>query len=368
MNMKLDYCIDIDGVLCENDHHSNHENPTPRIAQINHVKRLQENHRVGFYTSRPNTAYRQTVTWLQRQGLDTSNGVFFDKPDSNFYIDDKMIPVVPSTGANLNRKKLVICWSGGMDSFIAYHYAIEELGYAPEDIMCLNFDIGHNYSEKEKRAREEIGIPFKTIPIGLINPELFDNAVDKDNYIIPARNLIFATIASSFGERVWIVGVKFENHYQMYDKNEAFFRTASLACSQATGAPTIVESPFIDWTKTQMIEWAISKGLIEGLRKTVSCYHDTHKRCGNCGLCWKRAIAMYMAGGEEVLPELQEYVVYPFTSETAKDFLRKYKDALERQDFSHYSKERIDEVWECYRWLGINIDYLLEGYYDKDNS
>ena len=108
-----------------------------------------------------------------------------------------------------------------------------------------------------------------------------------------------------------------------------------------------------------MIEWAMSNDLKEGLSHTVSCYHDTHKRCGNCGLCWKRAIAMFMAGGEDVLDELQEYEVYPFTSDVAKDFLRKYKDAVARNDYSHYSKERIDEVFECYRWLGINIDKLL---------
>ena len=46
--------------------------------------------------------------------------------------------------------------------------------------------------------------------------------------------------------------------------------------------------------------------------------------------------------------------------EDGKDFLRKYKDAVARNDYSHYSKERIDEVFECYRWLGINIDKLLE--------
>ena len=356
----MKYCIDIDGVLCENTCHTNHDNPPPRTEQIEHIKALQKEHEVVFYTSRPNHEYERTVSFLNDIGLDTSKGVFFDKPNADFYIDDKMIPLIPSSGAVVKRKKLAICYSGGMDSYIAYHYAIKELDYEPEDILCLTFNLGHNYNQKEIDARRTQGIPHVELDLPIINQELFGNAVDKDNYIIPGRNLMFATIAAGFAERVWIIGVKFENHYLMYDKNEAFFRTASLACTQAIGAPTVVESPFMNWTKTQMIEWALEHGLKEGLSQTVSCYHDTHKRCGNCGLCWKRAIAMYMAGGEEVLDELQEYEVYPFTSDVAKDFLRKYKDAVARNDYSHYSKERIDEVFECYRWLGINIDKLLE--------
>ena len=137
-----------------------------------------------------------------------------------------------------------------------------------------------------------------------------------------------------------IVGIKFEDHPYMYDKNSAFYRAASLACSQALGSLTTVESPFINMTKTDMIRWAVKEGLDSYLSKTVSCYDDTKFRCGGCGLCFKRAIAMEAAGRSEI----DEYEVNPFTGKQAEHYRKEYKAALESGDFSHYERERIEET------------------------
>lgn len=357
-------CVDIDGVIVEDAPYNEHHYQSPvRKEQVENLLRLQADHELVFYTSRPNQSYKETVALLQSLGFDTSNGVFFDKPYADTYIDDKMTDIILPNHAKLDRKKLVICYSGGMDSYIAYHYAIRELGYSPDDILCINFDIGHNYSEKEKQARESLDVPYVTIPVGLIQPDVFGNGTTKENYVIPARNLVFASIAAGFGERVWIVGIKPENHYLMFDKNAAFFRLATMAASQAVGAPTTIETPFLHMTKTEIIEWAMQhEDVRKGILNTVSCYHDTHKLCGNCH-CVKRAIAMVAAGNFD---ELLDYAENPFTSEAAASFLKAYREADEKQDYSHYHKDRIDEVWAVYETMGINPDWVINQHYPKE--
>lgn len=337
-NFELRYSIDIDGVLFHSSHDSDVVQPIEE--NIKRVRRLYaEGHKITLYTSRPPYSKRRTIRQLNIHGV-PYHSLVLGKPYADVYIDDKAESFIPSYDAKLSRKKLVICYSGGMDSFIAYHYAISrEGGYHPNDVQLVNFNIGSNYSAKEDLARKQLNLPYIKIDLPIIAPEL-NNVPTKEKYIIPARNLIFASVAASLGERVWIVGVRHENHVKMYDKNNAFFRSATLACSQAVGATTIVESPFIEWSKTEMIQWAVQNGLLNQLHKTVSCYDDDLVQCGTCGLCFKRAIAMYAAG----VDERARYSTDPFTSDIARRFVEEYIKALQSKDFTHYALDRIEET------------------------
>lgn len=238
----------------------------------------------------------------------------------------------------MNRKELVICVSGGMDSYIAYRYALNEKGYKPEEILAVNFDIGQPYREKEQKAMSAFGFDIRTVKVDLIRPE-FGNVPDPKNYIIPARNLIFATIAAGFGKRVWIMGMKYENHAQMLDKNEAFFTAASSILTQTIGEPTVVESPFIEMSKTDSIHWALAHDITGAdLMKTTSCYDPVIWNCGKCSLCFKRWVAMRAAGIDE------PFASNPWESEEAIRLVKAYRDALAIGDFSHYQEERIRET------------------------
>jgi 7-cyano-7-deazaguanine synthase in queuosine biosynthesis len=246
----------------------------------------------------------------------------------------------------MNRKKLVICVSGGMDSYIAYFYAIKEKGYKPEDILCINFNIDQPYFLKEKEALDSFGFVIHYLKVDLISKE-FSNVPDISNYIIPGRNMIFASIAGSLGERVWILGMKYENHLLMHDKNGPFFNKATVALTQAIGELTIIESPFISKTKTEIIKWALLNGITkEDLGLTVSCYHESLKRCGICSLCFKRYIAMRANNIYE------EYTNNPIESLEGKMLIYNYKKAIATKDFTHYSKERIEETFKV---LGVTI-------------
>jgi 7-cyano-7-deazaguanine synthase in queuosine biosynthesis len=344
------YVFDLDGVLCENGPAADYAKARPILDNIQRVQQLyRDGHEIVIHTARCSRDRRTTKRYLREHKVPYHH-LILNKPVADVYVDDKAELQLPAYHAKVQRKPLVICYSGGMDSVIAYYWALHQ-GYLPEDVMLLNFNIGNNYADKEAKAREEIGLPFTSIDLPIVSEEL-GNMTTKDQYIIPGRNLVFATIAAGFGERVWIVGVKFEDHPLMFDKNSAFYRTASLACSQAIGATTVVESPFVDWTKTDMIQFMLDQGLEDKLRPTVSCYHDSLKRCGDCGLCFKRALAMWAAG----LDERAEYAQDPFTSDTARSFVRAYRQAERFGDYHHYSRERIDETFEVLASAGVQLE------------
>ena len=329
------YVIDIDGVLCENGSPETFPSAIPKHNSIEQVNKLfSEGNYIVLWTARKEDDRPVTERWLTTQGV-RYHELHFGKQTADVYVDDKAIAALPTVGATLNRRELVVCLSGGMDSYIAYHYALA-IGYAREDVLCVYFDLGHPYAAKEQRVLRTLDIPYTTIPVGMVHPS-FGNVPDINNYIIPGRNLVFASIGAALGRRVWIMGMKYENHYLMFDKNDSFFRIASLAATQATGSSTIVESPFIDMTKTDIINWALRFELPH-LHDTTSCYHPNFLRCGECSLCFKRYIAMLACGEEE------EFNSDPSQSFECKRLVQVYKQALASNDFSHYQKERVLET------------------------
>jgi hypothetical protein len=124
----------------------------------------------------------------------------------------------------------------------------------------------------------------------------------------------------------------------MHDKNDAFFRLSTISNTQSIGEMTIIESPFSNMTKTDTIKWARDNDLLEKLDNTVSCYHPTELRCGECSLCFKRWLAMKSAGIDE------SYATNPLDSGEAIRLISNYRTALRDNDFSHYSRERILET------------------------
>jgi 7-cyano-7-deazaguanine synthase len=236
---------------------------------------------------------------------------------------------------------LSLMFSGGLDSTIAYHYAVK-MGHTPQ---AIHVDLGHPYSHFENEAIKissaKFGIDITRIDMTSLYP-----AIEKrlTNQIIPSRNLLLATIGSMFNSTVWINALDGEANGKEHDKSYRFFADGSELLSFTNSFfqdHTNVTSPFLHMSKAETIKWALANGLAkEDLFETVTCYSGTHKKCGKCLTCVKRYMAFLLNGIEE-----PGYASNPLTSKYAEEVSTEMRKAIENNDHSRFNQKRINE-WQ----------------------
>jgi len=254
------------------------------------------------------------------------------------------------------RWKLAIMWSGGMDTTIAYFYAVKN-GYSPKEIVMIHLDLGHPYEWKEKKAIEMllpyIKADYLHFKIDLLRKEL-GNLPTPEKQVIPARNSLISWLGAFFADRVWICALDGEMHRFMPDKNHTFFTLTSGYLSYVFDKDITIETPFARMSKTELARWFVDnygkEFAEEVLEKTVTCYDEKEWACGECSTCFKRWIAYVNAG-----LDWRKYWKdkKPWESKEAKKLIEKYKKALEEKDFSHYSEKRIFETIFALKKIGI---------------
>jgi len=229
---------------------------------------------------------------------------------------------------------LSIMYSGGLDSYIAYFYA-KDLGYNP---ILINLDLGHPYADTERKAMSKLGLEFTSMQI-----DLFDKIKNRMvNQIIPSRNILLSVVGSMFSGRVWICALDGEQLGKENDKSPKFYKDTSNLLSYTNNFfqdNTIVESPFSNKSKKELIQWALLNN-VPDLDKTSSCYSESGK-CGECLACYKRYTAFLANDIEE------EYLKNPLESDYAKEIDIEMPIAIKNKDFSRFTKKRMDE------WQGL---------------
>lgn len=247
----------------------------------------------------------------------------------------------------MENKNVSIMYSGGLDSLIAYHYAISK-GYEP---ICIWVNMGHDYAEKEKNSMYKLEKLFpKYVPnVNIINMQELIPLIEKrlSNQIIPSRNVMLATIGAMFSPRVWINALDGEQNGKEHDKSEKFFKdTTNLLTftNEFFQNKTIIESPFSEMTKAETIKWALDNGIpLNVLFTTSSCYHPSEVKCGECLTCYKRYVAFRLNNIEE-----KGYNINPLETSYAKEMQLEIPKAKKINDYSRFTKKRIEEHYKLY--------------------
>ncbi len=178
---------------------------------------------------------------------------------------------------------MILLFSGGIDSFVAYHF----LGKP----RTLYFNYRSRYTDKELMVVKGL-VPDTIIDYSL---DLFDREFGKKAYI-PFRNLLFACQAVKYSDVVVIAGVADD---MVSDKNEGVFIEFSRLLSKLEGREIKVISPFWQMTKSQVVKWYLENGgSQEYLLKTVSCYDSDPNKiyCGACPSCFRKWTALRTNG------------------------------------------------------------------------
>jgi 7-cyano-7-deazaguanine synthase in queuosine biosynthesis len=207
----------------------------------------------------------------------------------------------------------VISFSGGVDSTASALYALDK------GIKVLAVWIGFGQKNEADELRvvkklcKELEIKLLIVKINL--KSYVDAGWDRWKMgIIPARNLLFAAVASEIAAQstkkrvsVYICAHKEEINYVNTDKSRRFYSTCNRIFSKIYPKNIELTTPFFNYTKPEIISfwknhWSEPFGITP--RETVSCYLGNN--CGNCKACFNRAISFIVAG-----EKLDQYISHP---------------------------------------------------------
>ena len=207
--------------------------------------------------------------------------------------------------------RLVVIYSGGMDSFTLLHRALR----TGQHVHALSFDYGQRHVRELDCARAVCGregIPHEVADIRGISSLLSGSAltdempVPEGHYaeqsmkstVVPNRNMILLSLAigkavSVGANAVWY-GAHGGDHAIYPDCRPEFVRRMQAVSEVANYDPVDVHAPYLHWDKSDILGDGLAMGL--DYADTWTCYNGRERACGRCGACTERLEAFAAHG------------------------------------------------------------------------
>lgn len=200
-------------------------------------------------------------------------------------------------------EKVVVIFSGGMDSFTVLNRAIHD----GKEVFALSFDYGQRHVKELVCAADvcnELSIKHKVIDISAINqllagssltddidiPEGHYEAENMKSTVVPNRNMILLSLAVGYAVSVGASQVYYGAHsgdHAIYpDCRPEFVMKMNDVCQIANYEAVEIFSPYLNNNKSDILADGLSMGLDYG--KTWTCYNGREHACGKCGSCQER--------------------------------------------------------------------------------
>jgi 7-cyano-7-deazaguanine synthase in queuosine biosynthesis len=233
--------------------------------------------------------------------------------------------------------KILILYSGGLDSYVMNEYAKRK--YSNDEIIKVWFDIGQEYNYKERKVLTK-DVDIRKID-WIKNEKNYHskNGNDSGNIFIPGRNAVLILLACSIyqPDEIWLGSMKGEDHKTATDKNEKFRKKINKLIKYVYSPfkTCVVRFPFVEkgWGKFEVVKWALENGIKkQELLETSSCLSGEKGNCGECVVCIRRWGIFGQLGFEE------KYNVNPLKSKIA------IKHILSVLNNNHYDKYRKNEI------------------------
>ncbi len=203
--------------------------------------------------------------------------------------------------------KCVVVLSGGPDSVTVAYWAKKQ-GY---DVYAISFKYGQIATKEVECARKIAGqlkISLKVVDLSALR-NVFGNVTSlcnqkipmtsnfSDPIIVPFRNAIFLSVAVSYANSIGANKILYGAHGSdepFYpDCRREFYKAFEKAACLGTGREIIIEAPFSDKPKSEMIKAGAELGVLFDL--TWSCYRGGQRHCGKCESCINRKKAFAAA-------------------------------------------------------------------------
>lgn len=213
--------------------------------------------------------------------------------------------------------KVVVIYSGGMDSFTVLHKAVQ----AGHDVYALSFNYGQRHVKELQCAAtvcQQLGIKHKIVDISAINQLLAGSSLTDDidipeghyaadnmkSTVVPNRNMILLSLAVgyavSIGANQVYYGAHSGDHFIYPDCRPEFVQKMHDVCQIANYEPVDIVSPYLQQTKIEILADGLAMGL--DYSQTWTCYNGREKACGKCGSCQERLEAFALNHTTDPLP------------------------------------------------------------------
>lgn len=202
----------------------------------------------------------------------------------------------------MQRKRAVLIYSGGMDSFTLLH----ELIAAEYEVVTLSFDYGQRHRKELDFARLEclrLGVDWQLINLptfggssqtdaAIAVPEGHFQSESMKLTVVPNRNMIMLSIAIgvavSRGIGEVCTAVHAGDHAVYPDCREAFISAMNKVAGLANYLPVIVNAPYQHLGKGDILTLGLTMMRAADYVKSWTCYNGREKACGKCGACTER--------------------------------------------------------------------------------
>ena len=199
--------------------------------------------------------------------------------------------------------KVVVVFSGSMDSYTVLHKAVRE-GF---EVLPLTFNYGQKHNKEIEYAEHAciaLGVVPKVVDITAINQLIAGSSLTSDiempeghyaddnmkSTVVPNRNMILLSLAvgyavSSDAHKVFY-GAHSGDHEIYPDCRPEFVEKMNSLCAIANYEPVEIVTPYLALNKTDILREGLAMGLDYG--RTWTCYNGREKACGKCGSCVER--------------------------------------------------------------------------------
>ena len=215
-------------------------------------------------------------------------------------------------------KKAISVLSGGLDCTVATSVFKDDF-----EIHAITFDYGQKAFKRELRAAKEIcnkmGWTHEVIDIPWL-AQISNSSLNTDEDIpepsesdldnleksaqsassvwVPARNMVFTSIAVSYAESIGaekiIVGWDAEEAATFPDNSKEFLETFNELIDVGSPDKIKIEAPLIELNKEEIVKLGLNIGA--PIELSYSCYKGSDKQCGVCESCMRRKRAFKSLG------------------------------------------------------------------------
>jgi len=213
-------------------------------------------------------------------------------------------------------QKVVVIFSGGMDSFTVLNLAIKQ----SLEVFAVSFDYGQKHKKEldyAARACKVLGVNHKVVDISAINQLIAGSSLTSDievaeghyeeesmkSTVVPNRNMILLSMAVGYAVSINANKVYYGAHagdHAIYpDCRPEFVRKMNAVCAIANYEVVEIVTPYLDVSKTAILTAGLEMGL--DYNQTWTCYNGREKACGKCGACQERLEAFAKNGVSDPL-------------------------------------------------------------------